>query len=106
MCYSSCLGSWLHSELPVAGADGVEGPDLGVAGVILAAVKFSEVALSETSEVGADGGGGGDAKGRRSGEGGTRKGEGAESQSEARQRDRDRGGTRVEKERHLNLFSI
>lgn len=49
----------------MAGADGVEGPDLGVAGVILTAVKFSEVALSEISEVGADrgGGGGGNAKG-------------------------------------------
>lgn len=40
------LGGRLHSELAVAGADGVEGPDLGVARGVLLAVKVPEKALS------------------------------------------------------------
>lgn len=39
----------LYPELPVVGAEGIEGPDLGVARGVFAAVKVSEESLSEVS---------------------------------------------------------
>lgn len=44
------LGGRLHPELAVAGAEGVEGPDLGVARGVFLAVEVSEKALPKVSD--------------------------------------------------------